>query len=76
MSAWIRPGTSRWNSFFCPSTTTASLRTRRGTSSNRCTGLPDPDEPEQQQRAAAEQQARVAEHEDERKRGNRGHGRR
>ena len=40
MAACMSPGRSRWNSFFCPSTTTASLRTRCGTSSKRATGLP------------------------------------
>ena len=69
MSAWMSPGPSRWSSFFCPSTTTASLRTRRGTSSKRCTGLPEPDEPGQQQRAAAEERARDAEDEEEREGG-------
>ena len=40
IAAWIRPGTSRWSSFFWPSTITASFLTRSGTSSKRSTGLP------------------------------------
>ena len=40
IAAWIRPGTSRWSSFFWPSTITASFWTRSGTSSKRSTGLP------------------------------------
>src|SRR5215210_2319920 len=40
IAAWIRPGTSRWRSFFWPSTITASFLTRVGTLSKRSTGLP------------------------------------
>ncbi len=57
MNAWIRPGPRRWNSFFWPSTTTASLRTRCGTSSNALHRLAEPDEAGEQERAAAEQRA-------------------
>ena len=40
IAAWISPGTSRWSSFRCPSTITASFSTRFGTSPKRSTGLP------------------------------------
>lgn len=40
MNACIRPGSRRWRSFRCPRTTTASRRTRRGTSANRGAGRP------------------------------------
>ena len=40
IAAWISPGTSRWSSFFWPSTITASFSTRLGTSPKRSTGLP------------------------------------
>ena len=40
IAACIAPGSSRWNSLRWPSTITASLRTRRGTSSYRSTGFP------------------------------------
>ena len=69
MKAWIRPGPSRWNSFFCPSTTTASLRTRCGTSSNRCTGLPSRTSRVEHERAAAEERPAPPSTSDESERG-------
>ena len=72
MNAWISPGPSRWKSFFCPSTTTASFRTRCGTSSKRCTGLPEAHEPRQQQRPPAEEHHRRSEDDGESERGDGG----
>ena len=48
IAACISPGTSRWNSLLWPSTTTASFRTRCGTSSKRADGLAHPHEPLEQ----------------------------
>ena len=62
------PGPSRWNSLRWPSTISASLRTRRGTSSKRVDRLAEPHEVDQQLRAAREQAAADGERGRERER--------
>ena len=65
MSAWMRPGPRRWNSFFWPSTTTASLRTRLRHVVEALHRLAEADEAGEQERAAAEERARDAEDDEE-----------
>ena len=67
MNACMSPGTSRWRSFRWPSTTTASLRTRRGTSSTAAPAC-RAGRADEHQRAAGEERARDGEHGDERER--------
>ena len=57
IAAWISPGTSRWSSLRWPSTISASLRARCGTSPERVGRLAQPDEVDEQLRAAREQDA-------------------
>ncbi len=65
MSAWMRPGPRRWNSFFWPSTTTASLRTRLRDVVEPLHRLAEADEAGEEERAAAEERAGDAEDDEE-----------